>query len=331
MMQASASVRLVADIGGTNARFALASPGAGRLELMAIEELQAAAFPTLADAARDYLSRRAEGSVAQAVFAVASPVTGDRIKITNNPWEFSVASLRDALALQVLDVINDFVAVAAAVPQLERADVQPLGCEAPALAREHTDGHFSVLGPGTGLGVAQLVLQGGRSIVLGTEGGHVSFAPTRPEHVELLKVLWREWPRVSAERLLSGAGLVALYRAVCVVAGWPADELTPAEVSARDAQGDDEAAARAVTLFCELLGAFAGDTALMQGGWGGVYLAGGITQKLLARIEASAFREHFEDKGRFRPLLRTVPTLAITHPHVGLLGAAARAFAAGRL
>lgn len=320
--------RLVADIGGTNARFALARRDAdGALDLSAIDELQTADFESLADAARHYLDDHQASAIDGAVFAVASPVTGDAIKITNNPWKFSIAALQKDLKLKALELINDFAAVGYAVPELQRDDVQAVGCTVERLASESRDGHYSVLGPGTGLGVARLILRDGESIVLGTEGGHVSFAATTPDEVQILEALWHEHPRVSAERLLSGPGLVNLYRAVCEVAGQKAKDIDPADVTEHAKKSPDGLEARSVDLFCAVLGAFAGDAALMQGGWDGVYLAGGITQKLLPWIQRSAFREHFESKGRFRELLKKVPTIAIVHPQVGLLGSAARALA----
>ncbi|HET8882412.1 MAG TPA: glucokinase [Solimonas sp.] len=316
---------LVADIGGTNARFALAEADAsGRPRLRAVRELRAAAYPTLAAAARDYLAQSGQHAVRRGVFAVASPVTGDDIKITNNPWAFSIRALQTELDLDSLQLINDFAAVAHAVPHLSREDVVAIGGDGEALASERRDGHYVVLGPGTGLGVGGLMLRHGEPLVIETEGGHVGFTPATPYELRLLEALWRDYPRVSAERLLSGQGLLNLYRAVCAVEGEAPELTTPEQISMQAAAMPDGLCARCVALFCELLGGFAGDAVLMHGAWDGVYLAGGITQKLLTWLQRGALRSRFEAKGRFEPLLKRVAVLAITHPQAGLLGAVAR-------
>ncbi|MGH8446427.1 MAG: glucokinase [Solimonas sp.] len=314
---------LVADIGGTNARFALAAIDAEhRPVLSAIRELRAADYPTLGEAARHYLTL-AGSAVEEAVFAVASPVTGDQIKITNNPWAFSVQALRAELGLRALRLINDFAAIGYAVPHLGANDVQAIGFMPERLARDRSDGHYSVLGPGTGLGVGRLLLRGGEAIIIETEGGHVGFAPCNAYELKILEALLRKFQRVSAERLLSGPGLLNLYHAVAAVEGVGAEAETPAQITEQANAAPDSLAGRTVSLFCELLGCFTGDTVLAHGAWDGVYLAGGISQKLVAWLERGAFRARFEQKGRFEPLLQRVPTLAITHPHVGLLGSGA--------
>lgn len=317
---------LVADVGGTHARFALATPDEhGRPVLAEIDELQTADFGSLEAAASRYLEQHSGSDVKGAVLAVASPVTGDTIKITNNPWSFSIKSMRDGLKLQSLELINDFAAVGYAVPVLRSEDVRYIGAARADQARDRKDGHYSVLGPGTGLGVALVLQRRGEVIVISTEGGHVSFAPTTPYQLKVLEVLWRERPRISAERLLSGPGLVNLYRAICVVEGVAIQHSKPEQISAAAKLSDDNMESRTMALFCELLGAFAGDTALIQGGWDGVYLGGGLTQKFLPWIERGGFRARFEDKGRFGELLKRVPTIAILHEQPGLLGAAAYA------
>jgi glucokinase len=314
---------LVADIGGTNARFALATIDEQRRPILAqIEELRGADYATLGDAARHYL-KLSGATVEEAVLAVASPVTGDQIKITNNPWSFSVQALRAELGLRALKLINDFAAIGYAVPHLGRDDVRPIGFMPERLARDRSDGHYSVLGPGTGLGVGRVLLRSGEAIIIETEGGHVGFAPGNPYELKILEAVFRRFPRVSAERLLSGPGLLNLYHALADVEGLPCPAETPAQISEQANAAPDGLEGRAVTLFCELLGSFAGDTVLTHGAWDGVYLAGGITQKLLPWFERGALRARFEHKGRFEPLLQGVPMLAITHPHVGLLGSAA--------
>ena len=172
-----------------------------------------------------------------------------------------------------------------------------------------------------------MIVERGRSVVIESEGGHVGFAPGTAYELELLRVLLPRFGRVSAERLISGTGLVNLYDAVRAVDGLPADPLTPPQISAaaeRDPQGP---AARTLQVFAELLGAFAGDVAMAFGAWDGVLLPGGVTQKLLPWIEAGGFRRRFEDKGRHGAILQRIPTQVILHPQAGLLGTAA--YAAG--
>ncbi|WP_028079314.1 glucokinase [Solimonas soli] len=317
---------LVADIGGTNARFALATADERRRPVLEqILELRGADYATLGDAARHYL-QTSGATVEEAVFAVASPVTGDQIKITNNPWSFSVQALRAELRLHALWLINDFAAIGYAISHLGPEDVRPIGAMPERLARDRTDGHYSVLGPGTGLGVGRVLLRHGEAIILETEGGHVGFAPGNTYELKVLERLLRQYSRVSAERLLCGPGLLNLYRAVGEIEGLRCDAETPAQVSEQANAQPDGLAGRTVALFCELLGCFAGDTVLTHGAWDGVYLAGGITLKLLPWLERGGLRRRFEQKGRFEALLSGIPTLAITHPHVGLLGSAACAF-----
>ena len=252
---------------------------------------------------------------------MASPVTADRIQFTNSPWSFSAAALREELQLQQFDVINDFAAIGHAIAALAAQDLRAIGEVAAAPIKP--DGRYVVLGPGTGLGVCGLLRVQGRSVVLETEGGHVGFAPTDARELEVLRVLLRRYPRVSAERLLSGPGLLNLHGALCELDGVTEAADTPAAVSAWAAYDPQSRAAEAVARFAELLGSFAGDMVLAHGAWDGVYLAGGITAKLLPSIEAGGFRTRFESKGRFQPLLQGVPVTALLHPQPGLLGAAA--------
>lgn len=323
-MQTAGEALLVADIGGTNARFALALESDAQIELADVQELHTADFASLADAVRHYLAGIGRGAPRRAVLAVAAPVAGDEIIITNNPWRFSIPQLRQQLQLSQLRLINDFAAVAYAVTRLQPQHLLPLGAVPTPPAREG-EARYAVLGPGTGLGVAHLLRREQRAIVIETEGGHVGFAPGSAEEREVLRVLLDEFPRVSWERLLSGPGLVNLYRALAVTRGLNAQVLQPAEITQRASAGSDVLALHTVELFCALLGAFAGDVVLGSGAWDGVYLAGGVTPRLLPWLQQESFRNRFEAKGRFTALLSRVPTQLITHPHTGLLGAAAAA------
>lgn len=316
---------LVADIGGTTARFALSAAGARRgPRLWAMREFPVDDFDSLAEAIRYYLARLSEPLPRRAVIAVASPVTGDLIQFSNNPWSFSTAALRDEAGLEELAVINDFAALGRAVPHLEGADLHAIGTVPAAVLPEEQERQCAVLGPGTGLGVCRIVLRRGPPLVLETEGGHIGFAPADAYEAAILAFLLQRYPRVSVERLISGPGLENLHAAVCSIDGTPRSAGGPAEIIAGARRGE-AACCRAVELFCSILGSFAGDVALLHGAWHGLYLGGGMTTRLLPWLGSGAFRRRFEAKGRFETLMRGIPTQAITHAQPGLLGAAASA------
>jgi glucokinase len=322
---------LIGDMGGTNARFALTAPDTeGDPVIWAIREFPVAEFSSLEDLARHYLQEAASPEIEHAVLAVASAVTGDRITITNHPWSFSIQALRRGLGMSALEVINDFAAIAAAIPYLEPCDLHTIGPLLPPRPCADLDGRFVILGPGTGLGVAGLCLQAGSPIVIESEGGHIGFAPTDTYELEVLRILLQKFSRVSTERLVSGSGLQNLYAAACAIENVPATLTEPAAITAHADEMPESPAARAVELLCGVLGSFAGDMALAFGAWDGVYLTGGVTERLLPWLARGRFRARFEAKGRFEPVLRAVPTRAITRAHIGLLGAAAKALPAVR-
>ncbi|MFC4729673.1 glucokinase [Coralloluteibacterium thermophilus] len=315
---------LVADIGGTNARFALAG---GAVDVPRLEEstrvLATADFPSLEDAARHYLDEVGVRP-ARAVFAIAGPVIDDRIRMTNCPWVMSLTDTRRALALDRLRTVNDFHAMARSVPLLRAGDLEVLGAPpAPEWgAAPLPDRMCAVMGPGTGLGVAGLVVRHGRAHALETEGGHVGFAPVDALEIEVLRRLMARFGRVSTERIVCGSGLVALHRALDEIEGRPAEDLEPRDVTAR-AAGGDAAAVRTVETFCGIFGSVAGDAALMLGAFGGVYLPGGLVPHLLPWLREGRFRARFAAKGRFAEVLERTPTVAVLHPQPGLLGLAA--------
>nr|WP_272494093.1 glucokinase [Stenotrophomonas mori] len=317
---------MVADIGGTTARFALAraaAPAALDLDLDSIGEYPVARFASLAEAAAHYLAeRRARAS--HAVFAVAGRVADGRAHITNHPWVIEHSHTAAQLGLERLELINDFVAQAMSIALLRGDDVVAVGPAGWQPAPAAVPRNYCVIGPGTGLGVAGLVVRDGRYHPLATEGGHASFAPTTSEQVRLLDVLAAQFGRVSNERLVCGPGLVNVYRALGTLAGHDPGPLQPAQVSERAAAGE-ALAVRALAVFMEVFGAVAGDAVLVQGAWDGVFLTGGLVPRLLGPLQRSAFRRCFENKGRFSAALSTVPSLAIVHPCPGLLGAAAHA------
>lgn len=313
---------LLADIGGTNARFAFARLAPAVLLHDSIRTYAVADFPSLADAAAHYLAETGV-HVARAVMAVAGRVDGDIARLTNHPWVISASRVREALGLDALHLVNDFVAQSMAIGLLQPEDVVPIGASAwntPSAG----DRTFAAVGPGTGLGVGGLLVRGGRWFPLATEGGHASFAPGTPEEIAILERLSQDYGRVSNERLVSGAGLVNVHRALSEIAGVDAGALQPIDITAR-ADAGDRRCQHAISVFCSVFGAIAGDLVLTLGAWDGVFLGGGLVKPLLPALQHSGFRQRFEGKGRHAPAMARVPTLAIVHPYPGLLGAAALA------
>ncbi|MGJ7459949.1 glucokinase [Halomonas sp. MA07-2] len=307
---------LIGDIGGTNARLALATPGA--FAPHDIQSLPCADYPGLVEAVRDYLARvgaTGEAAPREACLALACPIRGDRISMTNNPWSFSRAEFQAALELTLLKVINDFTAQALGVPHLtetDRVEVQP-GEAIPHAAR-------LVIGPGTGLGMAGLFPGRHAWIPLPTEGGHVTFAPTDEREQNLLRHFRTRYGRVSVERLLCGQGLLDLYLAHCSLKGANPVHATPAEVTA--AADGDPLARDTLLRFLKILGDVCGDAALTLGARGGVTLCGGILPRLLDWLPRSHFREAFAAKGRMGAYTAAIPVHVVTGPWTGLLGAA---------
>lgn len=315
---------LLADIGGTHARFALAdTQRPAPLVDDSVRQFEVSAFASLDEAAAFYLRELSlpVGRARQGVFAVAGRVDGDIARITNHPWLISRPESQSALGLQRLQLVNDFAAQAMAVKLLRSDSLSAIGPPM-SLPPGSGDRTYAVLGPGTGLGVSAMIHREGRSHVLQTEGGHVSFAATNALEAAVLERMALRFGRVSNERLISGSGLVNLHRALAEIEGATVANLQPYEVSAGAAKGEP-LCRRAMDLFCAVFGAIAGDLVLTLGAWDGVYLTGGLVPKLLSELQASNFRSRFEDKGRFAPAMAGVPTLAVLHPQAGLLGAAA--------
>lgn len=325
--QAPGNIALLADIGATHARFALASTEpVAPLRMDSVRVYPAANFASLDAAAAHYLRETGTAAPRRGVFAIAGRVQGDAVNMTNRRWTISLEQTRRALALDTLRIGNDFALLAMCLPLLAFSDILAIGPGEPAL---DADGHqnLAVLGPGTGLGVAGLLLREGRMQVLETEGGHLGFAPQTQEEIEILQRLAQRFGRVSNERLISGPGLVNLYQALCQLSGIHAEPLRPEDISERAAQGHDPVCGRAMRVFADILGSIAGDLVLTLGAWEGVYLAGGMLPALLPWLEQGGFRQRFEDKGRYSQAMASVPVRAILHPQAGLLGAAAAAIA----
>jgi glucokinase len=310
---------LVADVGATNARFAVISPAGGlqRPRVLACED-----FPTIHSAIAAYLRdelpltdvRRLEA----AALAVAGPVTGDQVALTHHPWSFSIDELRGHLALEELHVFNDFAAVAAAMPHLGAEERTQVGGGAPL-----PDAPIGVLGPGSGLGVGGVIPCATGWQPLPGEGGHATMAPANSRESAMLDRMRAHYDHVSAERILSGPGLVDLYNTLTEIDGVPAISYTAPQITNTAVCDSDSYCREAVDMFCAMLGTVAGNLALTLGARGGVYVAGGIVPKLGERFIGSSFRERFEAKGRVRPYLAQIPTYVVTHQFAAFLGLAA--------
>jgi glucokinase len=309
---------LIADIGGTNVRFARVGDE-GAIEH--IQVLRCADYPTLFEACQRYLASTSPTvQPRHAALAIASPVTGDDVRMTNHHWAFSIEETRRRLGLESLDVINDFIAVALGIPHLRAADVRRVG-------GGDADPHAKMvaLGPGTGLGVAGLARTGlGGRIPLSSEGGHATLAAFNDREADVVAILRRRLGHVSAERVLSGPGLVNLYGAIAELHGVAADpDITPADCTERGIAKSCPICVETVAMFCEMLGTVAADVALTFDARGGVFIAGGIVPKLGDSFDASVFRARFEDKGRFRPYLAKIPVAVVIRTHPAFAGLAA--------
>jgi glucokinase len=307
---------LVGDIGATHARFGLVSPDGKLLQSRTLSDED---YPTIDDALTAFLAER--GSLPmprQGAIAIASPVTGDRVAMTNHPWSFSVLALKSRFAFERLEVINDFTALALALPRLAPEDRQAVGGGAAIAAAP-----IGVLGPGSGLGVSGLVPSGKSWIALTGEGGHATMAPATDRESAVLDRMRRHFDHVSAERALSGPGLVNLYNTLAVIDGAPAKGYTAAQITDLAIRAEDPLCLETTTMFCAMLGTVAGNVALTLGARGGVYVGGGIVPKLGRTFLDSPFRERFEAKGRFRSYMEAIPTFVVTHALPAFLGCAA--------
>jgi glucokinase len=308
--------RMIADIGGTNARFALLDGLARRDEIV----LPCADYPDLVSAAEDYLRRvgaSQEGRPLEAALAIAGPVTNDIVRMTNHVWQFSAAHTKQQLRLRRLIVLNDFTALAMAVRHLKGADLEQVGG-----GKAAPNSAIAVIGPGTGLGVSGLIPSGQHWIPLQGEGGHVTLSVMNELELEVLKQLQQRFSHVSAERVLSGPGLVTLYDALCGVHGVVPEVLTPPELTKRAQEGSCRMCLETVNMFCALLGTMAGNLVLTLGALGGVYIGGGVAPGLGPMFTSSRFRDRFEDKGRFTDYVSRVPTFLIKAELPALLGLA---------
>jgi glucokinase len=312
---------LVGDVGATNARFGLVSSDGAVLHSSVFA---CADFSEIGEAIDAYLACRGTLAMPQVgALAIAAAITGDQIRMTNHPWRFSLAALRDRLGFARLLAINDFTAVALSLPRLSAGDRMPVGGGAPVGGAP-----MAVLGPGSGLGVSGLMRAGSQWVALTGEGGHATMAAANERESAVLEMMRRRFDHVSAERCLSGPGLVNLYNSLAALDGVPAASYTAAQITDPETGAADPLCHEATATFCAMLGTLAGNLALTLGARGGVYIAGGIVPRLGERFAETAFRERFENKGRFRPYLAAIPTYVVTHKLPAFLGCTAALAAA---
>ncbi len=309
-------MRLLADIGGTNIRFALLAEGAARPEREF--SLRCADFDGLEQAARHYLSRAGKPDISEAAIDVATAITGDLIKLTNSPWAFSIEQTKRQLGLQRLLVLNDFTALALSLPALEAGEIRQVGRGAAVQGAP-----IGLIGAGTGLGVSGLLQCEGHWIPLQGEGGHTAFSPADEREDAVLGVLRERFGHVSTERLASGPGLVNIYRALSVLDHDVPRELDPEDIADHGMRGEDPRCQEALTLFCSVLGTAAGNLVVTLGARGGLFIGGGIVPKLGDWFDRSPFRARFEHKGRFSSYVAAVPTFVILAENPALRGLAA--------
>ncbi|MEO7067658.1 MAG: glucokinase [Rhodanobacter sp.] len=326
MSQPHSAPTLLVDLGGTNVRFGVADTSRDQPLLAdSIRRYRVAEHDSLVATAKQYLADTGL-QVTRAIIAAAGRIVdGETVKVTNNPWAISARQTATALGLERVHLVNDFAAQSMAVTLLHGDDLVDVGTAARPVVGGEDEQTFVIVGPGTGLGVGGLLVRQGRCSVLQTEGGHAGFAAHTTEDIAILDYLNRKYGRVSNERLICGQGLVNLYDAICHLAGAPAADLKPEDITARAKDNSCPLCTRTVETFVGIFGSVTGDLVLTLGAWDGVYLTGGLTPILLPWLERGRFRERFEAKGRFRDIMEKVPTQAIMNPEPGLLGAAALA------
>jgi glucokinase len=310
--------RLLADIGGTYARFCVERE-TGVFE--AVASLRCADYADFHAAVRAYLDGLPTGDnnrVAHACVAIANPVEGDRVRMTNYHWQFSIEEMRQRLDLETLVVVNDFTSLAMALPRLRKPERQQIGG-----GEGLPNSVIGLLGSGSGLGVSGLIPSGDGWIALGTEGGHTSFSPRDEREIAILRHAWREFSHVSFERLLSGPGLALIHRALAELHGVKTPLRQAPEITQAALDGSDALAVETVDVFCALLGTAAGNLAVTLGAKGGVFVGGGIVPRLGPLFERSPFRRRFEERGRFSDYVAAIPTYVITAEQATFKGASA--------
>jgi glucokinase len=316
-MSVSPDALLLADIGATNARFAFLS----KRTLGPVRTYSVSEFPRFIDVVNAFLEGEDRPPpVHEALFAVAGPVDVNRCVLTNCPWVIEAMEVRAAFRFADVRLCNDFEAVALSLPQLTSTDLFSLGGGAPVAGKP-----MAVLGAGSGLGLAGLIPDPSRPVVIPGEGGHVTMAATDEREAAILAYLRGQFGHLSAERVISGPGLENLYRAVAAIDGIGVPERDAAAITCAALDGSCPLARSTLEVFCAMLGTFAGNVALTFGARGGVYIAGGIAPRITEFMARSQFRARFEQKGRLRPYLEAIPVSVIVQPAATFLGLAAMA------
>ena len=306
---------LIADIGGTNARFALVDEGSTTPQHE--RTLSCANYRTLIDAVLAYLEDASQEMPETASLAIATPVSNDRVVMTNHVWDLSLEETRKTLGLRSLKVLNDYTALALALPYLDKDDLHQVG-GGTAVAKQT----MAVLGPGTGLGVSGAIYAGDYWLPLQSEGGHASYGPLNDREAAVIEVIRKHRDHISAESLVSGPGLVLLYESIAKCDGVEHELLSPEQIASKALRKSDVSAEEAVAMLCGILGSIAGNLALTLGARGGVFVGGGIVPKLGDYFDSSPFRTRFESKGRFSKYLSEIPTHVINSKYPALIGAA---------
>ncbi|MEW6373422.1 MAG: glucokinase [Pseudomonadota bacterium] len=304
--------RLLADIGATHARFALeTAPGVLRQTAVLRCDDYSGIVPLL----NAYLDEHGGERIAHAAFAMANPISGDLVRMTNRDWQFSTDEVRRTMGWSTLLIVNDFTALAMALPSLGAGDVLQIGG---GKAAPHAVA--GVLGAGTGLGVSGVIPTADGFITLGSEGGHVNFAPADEREFAILQYAWREWPHVSNERILSGPGMELVYRALAERNGVQAPARTAAEIVSCALEDHDALCLEVLECFAGMLGGAAANLAVTLGAFGGIFIGGGIVPRIAQWFATSPFRARFEAKGRFTDYLAQIPTYVIMTPNPALRG-----------
>jgi glucokinase len=315
MNQTNSRPRLLADIGGTNARFALWMNGA----LCALHEYKCNEYPELALAAKAFLAGYGAPypQVREAAIAIAAPITGDRLAMTNHNWQISVSELRAQMQWDRLIVINDFTALAMSLRHLPKHELEQHGGGEPQANRA-----IGLIGPGTGLGVSGLIPINDVWMPIQGEGGHVTMSACNDREAAILEALRRRYNHVSAERVICGSGLVLLYETLCELDGIAKQTLQPKDVADRALNDSDKHCVEALNMFCAMFGTLASNLALTLGALGGVYIGGGIIPRLGSFFANSAFRERFDFKGRYTQYVAPIPVYLIRSANPAFVGLA---------
>ncbi|QYF91856.1 glucokinase [Massilia sp. PAMC28688] len=306
--------RLLADIGATHARLALeTAPGV----LRSVRVLMCDDFPGIVPLLQSYLADHKSTRINHAAFALANPISGDMIRMTNRDWTFSTDEVRRILGLNTLLIVNDFTALAMALPALPQEALLQVGGGTAA-----SNAVIGVLGPGTGLGVSGVIPTADGFVTLGSEGGHVNFAPADDREFAILQSAWKEWPHVSNERLISGPGMEIIYRALAERNGVQAAPRTSPEIISGALEENDPLCLEVLECFCLMLGGAAANLAVTLGAFGGIFIGGGIVPRMSELFAKSGFRTRFEAKGRFTDYLAQIPTYVIMTPNPAFYGVA---------